>query len=165
MTGITRSLSCAALTLSVSFVTLTTVSAQTTTPTPVPTAPTTPGSGLTADGLPIIEVTQAVPAGGNATVGFTPPAGTQLVVSDMLVTNPNTTVACGIDVARGGTALTGGICVAAQSTLQFGFTTPITFSETTPVQLVNASAATEPVRVHLRGVLRPAPAAPISTIR
>ena len=159
MTGIIRSLSRALLILALPFVTFTTVSAQTT----VPTSPTTPGPGLTPDGLPIVEVTQAVPTGGNAIVGFTPPAGTRLVVSDMLVTNPNTTPACGIDVARAGTPLTGGLCVAAQSTLQFAFTTPIAFTDTAPVQLVNASTATEPVRIHLRGVLLPAPAEPTPT--
>jgi hypothetical protein len=78
--------------------------------TPVPTAPTptvTPGA------IQIVEVTRAVPAGGAGTAGFTPPAGTTLVVTDMLVTNPNPTAVCGIDLARSAGAVTGGLTCAA----------------------------------------------------
>jgi hypothetical protein len=149
--------------LALAIVTLVTparLAAQTTTPIPVPTSPTTPGAGVTPDtGLQIVEVTQAVAAGAAGTAAFTPPAGSMLVVTDMLVTNPNTTAVCGIDVARAGTPLTGGLCVAPQTTLQFAFTTAVEFSDTTPVQLVNASTGTEPVRVHLRGFLMPTPTA------
>jgi hypothetical protein len=168
MTGNIRSWSRTALILVVvvMLATPTMVAAQATTPvpTPVPTAPTTPGAGLTPEtGLPIVEVTQAVPAGGSAVTAFTPPAGTVFVVTDMLVTNPNTTAVCGVDIARAGTALTGGLCVAPQTTLQFAFTTVIQFSDTAPVELINASTGTEPVRIHLRGFLLPSTTAPPPT--
>jgi hypothetical protein len=140
------------------------IAAQSPPPAPVPTSPTpTPGASPGVV-LQVVEVTQAVPAGGTGVTGFTPPAGTMLVVTDMLVTNPNTQAACGVDLARAGTAVTGGLCVAPQTTLEFAFTTGIEFTDAAPVQFVNASAGTEPIRIHLRGFLMPAAApAPVPT--
>lgn len=136
------------------------LAAQTPAPTPVPTAPAPAPGAAPGPVLQIVEVTQAIPAGGAGVAGFTPPAGTTLVVTDMLVTNPNTQAACGIDVARAGAAITGGLCVAPQTTLEFAFTTGIEFTDAAPVQFVNASTGTEPVRIHLRGFLMPAVTAP-----
>jgi hypothetical protein len=125
---------------------------------------TTPPSGtLSIDRL--VSVTRSVAAGTPVTA-FTVPAGQQLVITDVLVTNPGTFPACGAAVRPAGTtpgvgeAGTGLLCVPAQLSLNLGLTTGLEFDGGQSVVLVNASGATEGVTTpgttlhyHLRGFL------------
>ena len=115
---------------------------------PITTTPTTtltPSTAVTQ----IVEMTQVVAPGASVTA-FTPPAGATLVVTDVLLTNTNTTAVCGVDVARGGTAVTGGLCVPPTTSVQLTLVTGIEFADT-PVQLVSPAEAGGPVTVHMRG--------------
>jgi hypothetical protein len=115
---------------------------------------TTPDAATTTPAvLDIVEVSQAVPAGTAATTVFTPQAGTLLVVTDVLLTNPNTAPVCGADLARTGAAIAGGLCVPAQTSLQIPLVTGVEFTDVAPLQLVGATDGTAPVRFHVRGFL------------
>ncbi|MBI2206174.1 MAG: hypothetical protein HYU41_20265 [Candidatus Rokubacteria bacterium] len=120
-------------------------------PPPEPTPAVTPAPPPTVVSE-IVEVTQVVAPGASVTA-FTPPAGTTLVVTDVVLTNTNTTAACGVDVARGGTAVTGGLCVPPRTSQQIALMTGIEFTGETPVQLVSPADAGGPIGVHLRGYL------------
>jgi hypothetical protein len=71
-------------------------------------SPTTTG---TTTGTPaidqIVSVTRTVEAGAAAVNAFTVPAGQQLVVTDVVVTNPGTTPACGASVSPDDNGATG----------------------------------------------------------
>lgn len=113
--------------------------------TTTPTTTVTPSTAVTQ----IVEMTTVVAPGASVTA-FTPPAGTTLVVTDVVLTNTNTTAVCGVDVARGGTAVTGGLCVPPTTSVQLTLVTGIEFADT-PVQLVSPAEAGGPVTVHMRG--------------
>ncbi|MGH7312239.1 MAG: hypothetical protein ACREJV_03625 [Candidatus Rokuibacteriota bacterium] len=125
---------------------------------PAPAPPTVPGPTI----LRIVELTQPVGPGAPM-AAFTVPGGSRLVITDVLVTNPNVLPACGVSVSRsvapaGGPAalqsVTGALCVSPQSTLDLALVTGLEFSETESLQLVNgATGAADPVSFHLRGVL------------
>jgi len=132
--------------------------------TPAQSPGATPGTGGSiVDGttvLQIVEFTQTVPPGGTAVTTAPPvPAGNLLVITDVIVTNPGTTAACGVAVQRtGGQSVTGPLCAPAQTTLLLPLTTGLEFAEGDAPLLVNA--ATEggaAVSVHMRGFLAAAP--------
>ena len=105
------------------------------------------------------------------------PAGRQLVITDVLVTNPGTVPACGAAVSpaassatpsapagatttAAGEAGTGLLCIPAQTSFNLGLTTGLEFDGGQRVALANASAATEgetapgtTLHYHLRGFL------------
>jgi hypothetical protein len=106
----------------------------------------------------IVGITRAVPPGTPVTA-FTVPAGQQLVITDLVVTNPGTTSACGAAVSPSGTTTTtngtttngtttnapesgtGLLCVPAQTSLTVGLTTGLEFDAGQGVVLTNATAA------------------------
>ena len=107
----------------------------------------------------------------------TVPAGRQLVITDVIITNPGTTAACGAAVSAAGGAtsppLTGGraiasaesgtglLCVPAQTSLSVALTTGLEFESGQSVQLANATPTANgtpaptagPLHYHLRGFL------------
>jgi hypothetical protein len=151
-----------------------------TTGTPTATgATTTTTAGLTID--QIVAITRTVQPGAPVTA-FTVPAGQQLVITDVLITNPGTTPACGAAVNPAGAVTngpatnatagvtppvttiaetgTGELCVPAQTSLDLGLTTGLEFSAGQGVQLANTAtaapdtpAAIGPLHYHLRGFL------------
>jgi hypothetical protein len=108
---------------------------------------------------------------------FTVPAGQQLVVTDVIITNPGASPACSAGVSAAGAVTTspltpgtppttsesgtGLLCVPAQSSLSLGLTTGLEFSAGQSVQLANTPATTTtppattggPLHYHLRGFL------------
>jgi hypothetical protein len=118
----------------------------------------------------VVAITRSVPPGTPVTV-FTVPVGQQLVITDLLVTNPGTTPACGAQVGASGTATngtpaagatgesgTGVLCVPAQTSLNLGLTTGLEFDAGQSVVLGNAVSTTETgtpatLHYHLRGFL------------
>jgi hypothetical protein len=97
---------------------------------------------------------------------FTVPAGRQLVITDLLITNTGTAPACGAQVGANGTttngtaaeAGTGVLCVPAQTSLDLGLTTGLEFDAGQSVVLANAVSTTETgtpatLHYHLRGFL------------
>lgn len=120
----------------------------------------------------VVSITRSVPPGAPLRV-FTVPAGQQLVITDVLVTNPGTSPACGAAVDPSvtpqtagrttpgtGEAGTGLLCVPAQTSLDLGLTTGLEFDGGQSVVLANASAATDgattpgtTLHYHLRGFL------------
>ncbi|HEX9821622.1 MAG TPA: hypothetical protein VGD07_18640 [Methylomirabilota bacterium] len=95
-----------------------TATADTSTAPPGATAPSTNGTTTSPSLLPptgttttatdtlaidrIVSITRTVEAGVAAVDAFTVPAGRQLVVTDVVVTNPGTAPACGASVSPGG---------------------------------------------------------------
>jgi hypothetical protein len=151
----------------------TTTGTATTDTTPTGTAAngsvtTATGGALAVD--QVVAITRSVAPGTPVTV-FTVPAGQQLVITDLLVTNPGTTPACGAQVGASGTATngtpaagatgesgTGVLCVPAQSSLNVGLTTGLEFDAGQSVVLGNAVSTTETatpatLHYHLRGFL------------
>jgi hypothetical protein len=163
--------------------------------TPETTGPSTTGTGGTATapttGVPattggavaidqVVSITRSVPAGAPVSA-FTVPAGRQLVITDVLVTNPGTAPACSAAVSPSGAtatttpvtppaatattptngtseAGTGLLCVPPQTSLNLGLTTGLEFGPGQAVVLTNAStteAATTgtTLHYHLRGFL------------
>jgi hypothetical protein len=131
------------------------------------TAPTTPGAALTID--QVVSITRSVAAGTPVTA-FTVPTGQQLVITDVLVTNPGTTPACGAAIGPSGASTpttgtttpgtttpgtttpstttngtpesgTGLLCVPAQTSLNLGLTTGLEFAPGQSVVLANATTA------------------------
>jgi hypothetical protein len=154
-----------------------------TTTTGAPTTGTT--TGTTANGTvtaatpgalaidQVVAITRSVSPGAPVTV-FTVPAGRQLVITDLLVTNPGAAAACGAQVGTSGTATTGTgtpatgatasdsgtgvLCVPAQTSLNLGLTTGLEFGAGQSVVLGNAVSTTETatpatLHYHLRGFL------------
>lgn len=129
---------------------------------------TATGGALAVD--QVVAITRSVAPGTPVTV-FTVPAGQQLVITDLLVTNPGTTPACGAQVGASGTATngtpaagatgesgTGVLCVPAQTSLNVGLTTGLEFDAGQSVVLGNAVSTTETatpatLHYHLRGFL------------
>jgi hypothetical protein len=133
----------------------TTGTTTTTTPTVVP--------GTTTNAVTInqiVSISRAVPEG-TPVNAFTVPAGQQLVITDVIVTNPGTTASCGASVTPSGTTTTtttttttgavtttgttetgtGILCVPAQTSLNLGLTTGLEFSPGQNVVLGNAATA------------------------
>jgi len=137
----------------------TTGTTTTTTPTAVP--------GTTTNAVTInqiVSISRAVPEG-TPVNAFTVPAGQQLVITDVIVTNPGTTASCGASVSPSGTTTTttttgttttttaaatttgttetgtGVLCVPAQTSLNLGLTTGLEFSPGQNVVLGNAATA------------------------
>ncbi len=138
----------------------------TTTPTATTPPPTVPGASAT--GGPAIEqivsITRVVDAGTPTVNAFAVPAGRQLIVTDVLITNPGATPACGASIAPGGTVAvtpaspatavesgTGVLCVPAQTSLNLGLTTGLEFAAGQGVVLTTSAGAT--LHYHLRGFL------------
>ena len=120
----------------------------------------------------VVSITRSV-APGSPVTAFTVPSGQHLVITDVWVTNPGTSPACGAAVdpstpaATTGTTTTGTgeagtglLCVPAQTSLDLGLTTGLEFDGGQGVVLANASATTEgattpgtTLHYHLRGFL------------
>ncbi len=129
------------------------------------------GAGTTTGGTPtveqIISLTRSVSPGTPVTA-FTVPAGRQLVLTDVFVTNPGTSPTCGAAISPGttpaaapttgaGESGTGVLCVPAQTSLNLGLTTGLEFAAGQSVVLANATTtdapSTTPLHYHLRGFL------------
>jgi hypothetical protein len=131
------------------------------------TGATTTTTGTTSAAVVVIqqifETTRAVPAGA-AVTAFTVPAGSRLVVTDVILTNTGATGTCTVAIARGATdaAVTGPLCVPARTSLSLMLTTGLEFAAGETVRLAHAPettgavSATDTVSVHLRGFLVPA---------
>ncbi len=114
----------------------------------------------------VVSITRSVAPGAPVTA-FTVPAGQQLVITDVLVTNPGTAAACSAQVSASGTvttttgtseAGTGVLCVPAQTSLDLGLTTGLEFAAGQGVVLANTTTTTEAttpatLHYHLRGFL------------
>ena len=132
---------------------------------------TATGAALAID--QVVSITRSVPPGTPITA-FTVPAGQQLVITDLLVTNPGATAACGAQVGPSGAATavtavagtttgtaetgTGVLCVPGQTSLNLGLTTGLEFAAGQSVVLTNAIATTDTatpatLHYHLRGFL------------
>jgi hypothetical protein len=153
-----------------------TVAGTSTTPSasPVTGAETTIGGTPTVE--QIISLTRSVSPGTPVTA-FTVPAGRQLVLTDVFVTNPGTSPTCGAAISPSGTTPTvaptttaatatttgasesgtGVLCVPAQTSLNLGLTTGLEFAAGQSVVLANATTtdapSTTPLHYHLRGFL------------
>ncbi len=105
-----------------------------------------------------------VDAGTPTVSAFAVPAARQLIVTDVLITNPGATPACGASIAPGGTVAvtpaspvtavesgTGVLCVPAQTSLNLGLTTGLEFAAGQGVVLTTSAGAT--LHYHLRGFL------------
>lgn len=130
------------------------------------TVTTSTGGTLAVD--QVVSITRSVPPGTPVTA-FTVPAGQQLVITDVLVTNPGTAPVCGAQVSPSGTvttttgtgtseAGTGLLCVPAQTSLDLGLTTGLEFAAGQGVVLANTTTTTETatpatLHYHLRGFL------------
>jgi hypothetical protein len=151
------------------------------------TAGTVGATGTTATGTvgittpsiqQIVSLSRTVEAGAAAVTAFTVPAGQQLVITDVLITNPGTTPVCGAAVSPSAVAAatatgttttaattatgesgTGVLCVPAQTSLGVGLTTGLEFVAGQSVMLVNAVTAGTTTTTggtlffHLRGFL------------
>jgi hypothetical protein len=151
----------------------------TTTPTSPTLTPTTTGAASTTGTLAIeqiVSITRTVEPGAPVSV-FTVPAGQQLVITDVIITNPGAAPACSAAVSPAGAAPngavtgqtpatatsesgTGVLCVPAQTSLSLGLTTGLEFAAGQSVQLANTpsstapeAATTGPLHYHLRGLL------------
>jgi hypothetical protein len=139
-----------------------------TTPSTTPTATATTGASTTAAGAlsidQVVSITRTVEAGAGTVNVFTVPAGQQLVVTDVLITNPGVAPACGAAIGpgggtsgpTGGESGTGALCVPAQSSLNLGLTTGMEFDAGQSVLLANAIAPATTgglLHFHLRGFL------------
>jgi hypothetical protein len=137
------------------------------TPTTAVTAPTVAAQAIDQ----IVSLTRTV-APGVTVSALTVPLGQQLVITDVLVTNPGTSPACGAGVSAGGTvaatppgtavtsglteAGTGLLCVPPQTSLPLALTTGLEFTGGQSVVLANAATGTEAattLHYHLRGFL------------
>jgi hypothetical protein len=127
------------------------------------TTPTTGtlGAALTAEAViqQIVEITSAVPAGAAAVTAYTVPAGSRLVVTDVVVTNTGASATCTLSIARGTGPVTGPLCIPARTTLTVSLTTGLEFAPGETVQLARPPEAdapatsTDTVSVHMRGFL------------
>ncbi len=148
----------------------TTTGAVTGTDTGVNASPTTTSS-LT--GTPqiqqIVEVTKSVPVAATPLAAFTVPAGSRLVITDVIVTNTGANPTCTVAVGRTSQpSVTGPLCVPGHTTMSLALATGLEFAPGDAVQLTNApdttattataaaTATTSAVSVHLRGFLLPA---------
>ena len=134
--------------------------------TPGTTVPTTTTPGTTAAIERVLSVTRAVDAGAPVSA-FAVPAGSRLVITDVIITNPGTAPACGASVAGSGAttvastpaanttpasaaavttsattdiASTGVLCVPAQTSLTLTLTTGLEFTSGQNVVLANQVA-------------------------
>jgi len=151
------------------------------------TTPTTPTTSTLAAPTPtgttieqVVSVTRAVDAGTTALSVFTVPAGRLLVVTDVLITNPSPSPACGASISPSGasgtatagsgtTASTTGVvvaptavesgtgilCVPGQTSLSLGLTTGMEFTAGQSVVLGNTTlpATSATLTFHLRGFM------------
>lgn len=138
------------------------------TTTGVNASPATTPSSLTATPQiqQIVEVTKSVPVAATPLAAFSVPAGSRLVITDVILTNTGATATCTVGVGRTGQpSVTGPLCVPAHTTLSLALATGLEFAPGDAVQLTNApdpsattATATAPstaatVSVHLRGFL------------
>ncbi len=122
-------------------------------------AGTVTGAGVSSTATQAIaELTNVVPPSDTPVGAFTVPAGSTLVITDVLLTNPNPSAACNLSIGRTAQpALTGALCVPPLTTLQISFTSGIDYPAGDVVELSNpTSGAAGPITFHLRGVLVPA---------
>jgi hypothetical protein len=149
----------------------TTVTGSTTpvaTPGMTSTVPSTTTPGGTVAIERVVSVTRAVDAGAPVSA-FAVPAGSRLVITDVIITNPGTAPACGASVAGSGAttaastttanattanaaavttsattdlANTGVLCVPAQTSLTLALTTGLEFTGGQNVVLANQVTAT-----------------------
>jgi hypothetical protein len=100
-----------------------------TTATTTPVTPTTATTGTTTTAAlaidEVVSITRTVEAGSTAVTAFTVPAGQLLVLTDVLITNPGMTPACGGSVGVGGSA-TPSTPTASSGTTGTGTTTTTT---------------------------------------
>ena len=147
-----------------------------TTPTMTSTPTTTSSPSALAASSPAVEqivaIARTVEPGTPGVTAFTVPAGQQLVVTDVVITNPSTTPVCGASVSPSGSAATattgatttttpggstvtapatsttavesgiGTLCVGAQTSLSLSLTTGLEFAGGHSVQLANQPLAT-----------------------
>jgi hypothetical protein len=144
-------------------------SATPTSPAAAAETPAPAGTGTTAvTGAAAIErivsFTQTVESGTTAVTVFTVPAGRQLVVTDVVITNTGGAPVCGASVAPGaattpsataaGESGTGVLCVPAQTSLNLGLTTGMEFTAGQSLVLANGGGtAGRTLSFHLRGFL------------
>jgi hypothetical protein len=149
--------------------TTTVTGTSTMTPTATSTSPTVPGATVAIQ--QVVSLTRTVEAG-TPVSAFAVPAGTRLVVTDVIITNPGTAAACGASVAASGTtttasapaattsttsattasavtanaavdlASTGVLCVPAQTSLTLALSTGLEFAGGQQVLLANQVVAT-----------------------
>lgn len=105
--------------------------AQTTpTMTATTTAPTTSPSTLAATATPSVEqivaIARTVESGAGSVTAFTVPTGHQLVVTDVVITNPSATPVCGAAISPSGATL------GTTTSTTGASTTPTTTGATTP---------------------------------
>jgi hypothetical protein len=133
--------------------------AQSTTPTSAPASTAAPATEAVIQ--QIVEITRAVPAGASAVNAFTVPAGSRLVVTDVILTNAGATSTCTISIGRGAQSVTGPLCVSARSSLALPLVTGLEFAAGEILQITRpsdadagtASTSTGAVSVHMRGFL------------
>ena len=129
-----------------------------TTPTMTSTPTTTSSPSALAASSPAVEqivaIARTVEPGTPGVTAFTVPTGQQLVVTDVVITNPSTTPVCGASVSGGSTVTapatsttavesgTGTLCVGAQTSLSLSLTTGLEFAGGQSVQLANQPLAT-----------------------
>ena len=130
------------------------------------TTGTTTTPGTTPPITQVVAVTRMVQPGAPLSA-FVVPAANRLVVTDVVITNPGTTPACGASVGTSAAATTsvatdlantGVLCIPAQTSLTLALTTGLEFTAGESVVLGNATstggAATGgPLFFHLRGFL------------
>jgi hypothetical protein len=117
----------------------------------------------------IVEVTKSVPVAATPLAAFTVPAGSRLVITDVIVTNTGATATCTVAVGRTSQpSVTGPLCVPGHTTMSLALATGLEFAPGDAVQLTNApdtttttatttaTSTTSTVSVHLRGFLLPA---------
>jgi hypothetical protein len=117
----------------------------------------------------IVEVTKSVPVAATPLAAFTVPAGSRLVITDVIVTNTGANPTCTVAVGRTSQpSVTGPLCVPGHTTMSLALATGLEFAPGDAVQLTNApdatattatataTSTTSTVSVHLRGFLLPA---------
>ena len=145
--------------------------------TPMTTTDTSSPSALPAATVPTVEqiiaLAHTVEPGASGVTAFTVPAGRQLVVTDVVITNPGTTAVCGAAIsptasAAGTTAATtagptpatstapiesgtGPLCVPAQTSLSLSLTTGSEFAAGQGVVLANQPPAATPATTTATG--------------
>ena len=127
--------------------------------------PTSSSLGGTPQIQQIVEVTTSVPVAAAPLAAFTVPAGSRLVITDVIVTNTGANPTCTVAVGRTSQpSVTGPLCVPGHTTMSLALATGLEFAPGDAVQLTNApdtttttaTAIASAVSVHLRGFLLPA---------
>jgi hypothetical protein len=133
--------------------------------TPTSTTPGTTTTGATPTIEQVVALTRTVQPGAPVSA-FVVPATNRLVLTDVVITNPGATPACGASVGTSGNAATpsatgdlantGVLCIPAQTSLTLALTTGLEFTAGQSVVLANQAVTGTsggPLFYHLRGFL------------